>query len=86
MKKQVFKQIIATSILTIFLLSLFTIPVFAKTGKVNDSNIRVRSGPSKTGTETIENLYLGDYVEILGREGDWYKVKTESGKVRIYVL
>lgn len=78
------KVFVITTLIIIFTL-IFPIIVFAKVGVLNDSNVRVRSGPSTSGTDTLENLYKGDTVEILDKEGDWYKVKTESRKSRIYV-
>ena len=48
-------------------------------GKVNDNNIRMRK-EANTKSEIITNLYKDDKVEILEKDGIWYKIKYE-GKV-----
>ena len=53
--------------------------VIAATGKVNESNIRMRKEPN-TKSDVIKNLYKNDEVEVLEKTGDWYKIKYE-GKV-----
>lgn len=73
--KKVFLKILIPIIL--FVLLIFNTS-FAITGKVNDSNIRVRSGPSTEDTETLTNLYLNDPVEVIERTGDWYKIITQN--------
>lgn len=77
MKNKIFKVFI----LTIILIILLTNISIAVPGKVNDSNVRVRSGPSTEGTETLANLYLNDPVDVIEKTGDWYKIKTKSGIV-----
>ena len=77
MKNKIFKVFI----LTIILIILLTNISIAVPGKVNDSNVRVRSGPSTEGTETLTNLYLNDSVDVIEKTGDWYKIKTKSGIV-----
>lgn len=72
-------------ILIIVFIILMTNIVFAVPGKVNDSNVRVRSGPSTEGTDTLTNLYLNDPVDVIEKTGDWYKIKTEDRYNRIYV-
>lgn len=73
--KKVFLKILI--LLILFSIIIFNIS-FAIIGKVNDSNIRVRSGPSTEDTETLTNLYLNDPVEVIEKVGDWYKVTTEG--------
>ena len=51
--------------------------VIAATGKVNESNIRMRKEPN-TKSDVIKNLYKNDEVEVLEKTGDWYKVKYEG--------
>lgn len=53
--------------------------VVAKTGS---SNLNMRSGPD-TSFEVIKQLEPGEVVKVLGKEGDWYKIK--SGKETGYV-
>ena len=49
------------------------VPSFAATGKSTATNVRVRAEAS-TNSEVIELLAVDDVVEILSKEGDWYKV------------
>ena len=53
--------------------------VIAATGKVNESNIRMRKEPN-TKSDVIKNLYKNDEVEVLEKTGEWYKIKYD-GKV-----
>ncbi|MBR2704216.1 MAG: C40 family peptidase [Clostridia bacterium] len=53
--------------------------VFATTGTVVGDNLRVRKEENTT-SEIIDLLDENDKVEILGENGDWYKVKA-NGKV-----
>ena len=61
-------------VLTIGLLLCLQIPTFAATGKSTATNVRVRQSASTT-SEVIELLEVDDKVEILGEEGDWYKIR-----------
>ncbi len=75
------KTFLKILILSIFFVILMANLVFAIPGKVNDSNVRVRSGPSTQGTKTLTNLYKNDPVDVISKTGDWYKIKTEDGIV-----
>lgn len=44
---------------------------------INVSAAVLRSGPS-TSSDPIAEMYMGRSVEILGEDGDWYKVKYED--------
>ena len=50
---------------------------FADTGVVNTPALRIRESASKD-SEVITRAYEDDEVEILGEEGDWYKVKVDG--------
>ena len=65
-------------VITLAVLLFTQVSTFAATGKSNAVNVRVRQDAS-TDSEVIELLALDDVVEILGEEGDWYKV-TFNGK------
>lgn len=39
--------------------------------------VNVRNYPSKTG-ESIGQLMMGDHVEILGQDGDYYRIEFKS--------
>jgi probable enterotoxin B len=64
----------AIIILAIGLLLVIQTPTFATTGKSTGECVRVREKPS-TESEIVELLDVNDVVEILGKEGDWYKIK-----------
>lgn len=76
-KKNMAMIIIVGIILFLFL--CVNSKVFATTGTVVGSNIRVRKEESTT-SEIIDLLGENDKVEILGENGDWYKVKA-NGKI-----
>jgi len=48
-----------------------------KTGYVSADGLRVRKGPS-TDTEEITSLSKNNKVEIIGQEGNWYKIKLDG--------
>ena len=77
MRKILFKVLALTALITILMINIS----FAVPGKVNDSNVRVRSGPSTEDTETLTNLYLNDPVEVLEQVGEWYKVELSDDRV-----
>lgn len=64
-------------ILAILLLLLMQLPIFATTGKSTATNVRVRESASLN-SEVIELLDENDSVEILGQEGEWYKVNFKG--------
>ena len=65
------------SFITIIIMFIFVGKVFAATGKVTASAVRIRENTS-TESGIITNAYKGDEVEILSEEGDWYKVKYKE--------
>ena len=67
----------AIVIIVIGLLLVVQTPTFATTGKSTASNVRVRKTPS-TESEVLDLLGVDDIVEILGKEGDWYKVSFKG--------
>lgn len=65
-------------LITLGLLLLIQLPTFAANkGKSTATNVRIREGAS-TQSEVIDVLALGDEVEILTEEGDWYKVSAKG--------
>lgn len=50
---------------------------FASTGIVNTPAVRIREKAS-TDSKIVTKAYEDDEIEILGEEGDWYKVKFEG--------
>ena len=65
--------------ITIILFLCFNTTVFATTGTVSTSDLRLRKEES-TSSQVLALLDENEKVEILGQNGDWYKVKA-NGKV-----
>lgn len=42
-------------------------------GVINTGSLRLRSGPS-TNYQTLDFAYMGEYVNITGKSGSWYRV------------
>ena len=65
--------------ITIILFLCFNTTVFATTGTVSTSHLRLRKEES-TSSQVLALLDENEKVEILGQNGDWYKVKA-NGKI-----
>lgn len=76
-KKSMAMIIIVGIVIVLFLCVNST--VFATTGTVVGDNLRVRKEENSS-SEIIDLLNVNDKVEVLGENGDWYKVKV-NGKV-----
>lgn len=63
--------------ITICLFFCFNTTVFATTGTVTTSELRLRK-ESSTSSDIITLLDENQEVEILGEDGDWYKVKANN--------
>ena len=63
--------------ITISLFLCFNTTVFATTGTVTTSDLRLRK-EENTSSEIITLLDENDEVEILSKNGDWYKVKAND--------
>lgn len=63
--------------ITISLFLCFNTTVFATTGTVIASDLRLRKEDS-TSSEILKLLDENDEVEIISDNGDWYKVKTDG--------
>lgn len=57
--------------------------VFATTGTITTETVRVRKEPS-TESKIVINGNLGEEVEILGKEGEWYKVNYNGKEGYIF--
>lgn len=77
--RKILVSIIILSILNTFMLGMYNLKSYAVTGKVNESNIRLRKEPS-TNSEVVKNLFLTDVVEILGENDEWYHLDYEGSK------
>ena len=69
-------KILGIVLILIVLIAAYNFSI-AATGKVNESNIRMRKEPN-TKSDVIKNLYKNDEVEVLEKTGDWYKIKYEG--------
>ena len=74
--KQIIKKILIITILYIGLILIST-NVYAKTGKTTNETTRLRREASTT-SDTVVLISQNTDVEVIGEEGDWYKV-TYSG-------
>lgn len=74
------KKILKTSIISIVLSTMISIPVFAKSGKVvNTDEVRFREKASATeDSKVLDELAEGTIVEILDKTKGWYKVEYEG--------
>ena len=70
-------------IITMFLLIITINKTYGSTGIVKVSATRLRKEPNTT-SEIITNIYEDDEIEIIGEEGEWYKVtfKSNTGFVK----
>lgn len=55
----------------------FLLDTTATTGIINTDNVNIRSGPD-INYGALGSLQQGNQVEILGRENNWYQIKTEQ--------
>ena len=67
----------AVIIMAIGVLLILPTAVFATTGKSTGNLVNVREKPT-TDSDVVEQLGSNDVVEILGKEGDWYKVNFQG--------
>lgn len=67
------RKIIGISLLVLFSSNI----CFASTGIVNTPAVRIRE-KATTDSKIVTKAYEDDEIEILGEEGDWYKVKFDG--------
>ena len=73
------KQVIRKTLVILLYIGLITLStkVYATTGKIEKDTVRVRKETS-TDSEILTLVSVGDEVEILSEEGEWYKIKFEG--------
>ncbi len=71
------KKKISTIVIVFILLIIVALNSIAATGTATVDSLRVREKPSAS-SEIIEMISEGQKAEILGVEGDWYKVKFNN--------
>lgn len=80
--KKIQKIAIILFIILAIILGL-TYTAFAATGKITAETVRVRE-EATTDSKTLTMGNLGESVEIISQEGDWYKVKYNDTEGYIY--
>ncbi len=65
------------SIITILLYMFFITSSFASTATIDVNSARLREEANTT-SKVLTNIYKGEKVEILEKDGEWYKVKYGS--------
>ena len=79
------KNIIIITIVSITLI-LFGTKVYASTGKTINNSTRIRA-KADTKSDIVEEVSKNEELEVVSKEGEWYKVKykTSKGTVEGYV-
>ena len=83
--KKIYKSLIFVLMIVFFIIQ--SNKSYASTGKINSETVRVRREAS-TESDIIDQLDIGDKVEILEEIGDWYKVtytKQDNKKITGYI-
>ena len=77
------KKILISLISTVTLLILINIPTYASTGKITGETVKLRKSASlDSGIETL--LSINDKIEVISKDGDWYKVKYKDYTGYVY--
>ena len=81
------KNILIFLLMIIVIMTALNIKTYATTGKINSDTVRLRKEPS-TESDILEQLDLGDEVEILEEADGWYKAvytNDENKKITGYI-
>lgn len=76
-KKRNVINFILPIILVLFIMFFINKGVFATTGIITDTTVKIRSNPS-TDSSILTLVSINEKVEILEKAGDWYKVKYNN--------
>ena len=71
------KKIVYVLIISIVLILVNVTIVNAKTVEITTETLNLRKEPT-TDSDIVALISIGDECEVLGEEGDWYKVKYED--------
>ena len=71
------KKIIAIFLIMIILFALVSNVVFAKTGTINTTTVRMRR-EANTSSDILQLIGEESEVEILGEENGWYRVEYDG--------
>lgn len=71
------KKLILTMIVTVMINQLIMSVSFAATATVITETLRLRKAPT-TDSNILRNLDVGDEVEVISQEGDWYKISFDG--------
>ena len=80
MLRLTFKNVIAFTIVSIYILALTAVAYAAQTGIVTGSVVNVRGGPS-TSQLKIGVVTEGYELEVLDEKNEWYKVEFADGRI-----
>ncbi len=80
MLKLAYKNVIAFTIVSIYILVLSAVAFAAQTGVVTGSVVNIRSGPS-TSELKVGVVTEGYKLEILDEKNGWYKVEFADGRI-----
>lgn len=64
----------------ILIMILISINIYALDGKLNTDGVNFRKEANTT-SAVLDSFSKGDKVNIISKDGDWYKVKSKSGVV-----
>ncbi len=81
------KNILIFLLMIMIIMTVLNIKVYATIGKINSDTVRLRKEPT-TESDILEQLDLGDEVEILEEADGWYKVvytNDENKKITGYI-
>ncbi len=70
-------RLIASIIVISALATCIHINSFAESGKINTNSVRLRS-KANTSSEILEVYNKGEEVQIIEKDGEWYKVKVDG--------
>jgi len=73
-EKVYMKKIKEIYIITLILIIIGVTTSFGAAGTVNTNGVRMRKAPS-IDAEIVTNLHNGNSVEIIEKDGEWYKIK-----------
>lgn len=76
-KRNIRKIVLIYTIVCSLLLNTVT---FAGTGTVNATRVNVRTGAG-TSTKVVGQKNTGDKVNIISKEGDWYKIQLDNNQI-----
>lgn len=75
------KKIIFLNILLIFSILSISFSVYALDGILTEGGVNFRKTPNTNEDNIISSFKKGEKVSIISKDGSWYKVQNEAGRV-----